>query len=64
MDMEKFQKDTKDLALRARVNQDMKDGRQAGVRGTPTVFINGRNLRNRSLQGFKAMIDEELAKNK
>jgi len=64
LDMDKFQKDTKDLSLRAKVNQDVMDGRKAGVRGTPTVFINGRILRNRSLQGFKAMIDEELAKNK
>lgn len=64
LDMEKFQKDTKDSVLRARVNQDIRDGKMAGVKGTPTVFINGKNLRNRSFQGFKAMIEKELAKDK
>ena len=64
LDMEKFQKDTKDSMLRARVNQDIRDGKMAGVRGTPTVFINGKNLRNRSFRGFKAIIEKELAKDK
>jgi len=38
------------------------EGRQAGVRGTPTIFINGRRLKDRSLKGFQAVIDKELQK--
>jgi protein-disulfide isomerase len=38
------------------------EGRQAGVRGTPTIFINGRRLKDRSLKGFQAAIDKELQK--
>lgn len=60
LDMKKFQNDMKDPELRARVNQDMRDGQKAGVRGTPTVFINGKRLQNLSLAGFKAMIEPEL----
>jgi protein-disulfide isomerase len=38
------------------------EGRLIGVRGTPTVFINGRRLKDRSLNGFQQIIDSELAK--
>jgi protein-disulfide isomerase len=51
-------------ALTALVQRDLKDGVVAGVRGTPTIFINGRLLQQRSLPGFKKIIDEELAKKK
>ncbi len=61
LDMAAFEKSLKDKSLAARVNQDAKDGQQAGVRGTPTVFVNGKLVRNRSLEGFKQMVDKELA---
>jgi protein-disulfide isomerase len=35
---------------------------QAGVRGTPAIFINGRRLKERSLKGFQAAIDKESQK--
>jgi protein-disulfide isomerase len=38
------------------------EGRRAGVRGTPTVFINGRRLKDLSLKGFQAAIDKQLQK--
>ncbi len=44
------------------VRRDMQEGQRNGVRGTPSIFVNGRLLKSRSLQGFKAMIDKELAK--
>jgi protein-disulfide isomerase len=37
------------------------DAQNAGVTGTPTIFINGRKLTERTLQGFQKLIDEELA---
>ena len=46
------------------VQRDLKDGVEAGVRGTPSIFVNGRLLQQRSLPGFKQIIDEELAKKK
>ena len=48
LDMEKFEKDRKDPRIRAMINRDLAEGNRAGVRGTPTIFINGRLLRNRS----------------
>jgi len=32
------------------------------VSGTPTLFVNGKLLRNRSLDGFKEIIVKELGK--
>ncbi len=61
LDMIAFEKSMKDKSLAARVNQDGQDGQKAGVRGTPAVFVNGKLLRNRSREGFKQMVDKELA---
>ena len=64
LNMEQFKQDMQNPALSAMVQRDLKDGVEAGVRGTPTIFINGRLLEQRSLPGFKQAIDEELAKKK
>jgi protein-disulfide isomerase len=62
LDMEKFEKDQKDPEILALISRDMSEGAQVGVRGTPTLFVNGRLLKNRSLAGFQDMIDKELKK--
>ena len=64
LDMEKFDKDMKDPKLKAMVERDFQEGARAGVRGIPTIFVNGRQLRNRSFQGFQAAIEKELARGK
>lgn len=47
----------------AEVEADFKDGEAAGVRGTPTFFINGQMIFGSvSLEEMKAVIDRELAK--
>ena len=60
LNMEKFDKDRKDPQIMAMINRDIAEGNQAGVRGTPTVFINGRLLRNRSKAGFQELIEKAL----
>jgi protein-disulfide isomerase len=62
LDMEKFDKDMNDPKLKAMVERDFQEGARAGVRGIPTIFVNGRQLRNRSFQGFQAAIEKELAR--
>jgi protein-disulfide isomerase len=62
LNLEEYEKKKNDPDIKKRVNQDFLDGRQAGVRGTPTIFINGIRLRNRSIQGFQAAIDKQLEK--
>lgn len=62
LNLEEYEKMKKDAGTQGRVRRDLSDGRRAGVRGTPTVFINGRRLRDRSLEGFQSAIDKQLKK--
>jgi len=62
LNMEQFEEDLKNPALAAMVQRDLQNGVEAGVRGTPSIFVNGRLLKQRSLAGFKQIIDAELAK--
>lgn len=64
LDMDKFAKDSADPQLRQKVQQDTQSGLQAEVRGTPTIYVNGRRVNERSVDGLKAMIDAELQKGK
>ena len=50
---------------KAVVQQDLNEGAKLGLTGTPTFFINGREMSgNRPLDAFEAIIDEELARAK
>jgi protein-disulfide isomerase len=60
LDMAAFEKDRSDPGLKAIIQKDIADGNQAGVRGTPTVFVNGRMLRDRRIEGFQAAVDKAL----
>lgn len=64
LDVERFGKDRKDAGVLAAISRDQQQGSRLGVRGTPTVYVNGRLLRDRSEQGFQQVIDRELAKQK
>jgi len=63
LDQQKFEQARKAPEIMNQIRQDMNDGQKAGVRGTPAVFINGRTLKDRSLNGFKQIIDADLKKN-
>jgi len=60
LDMERFDKDIQDPALQQEIAADMQLGTSSGVRGTPAVYINGVQLKDRSLAGFRKAIDAEL----
>jgi protein-disulfide isomerase len=64
LDMAKFEKDKNDPAFQKLILRDTKEARLAGIRGVPTVYINGKLLRSRSLRAFQQMIDLELQKKK
>ena len=61
LDMEKFSLDIMRPSLRKKIELDMEEGKKAGISGTPTIFVNGRKLRNRDLASISKMIDEEIA---
>ena len=62
LDTAQFEKDLESPEVAKQISDDMGLARTAGVRGTPTIFVGGKRLMNRSMDGFKAMIDPALKK--
>lgn len=64
LDVDRFQTDMLGLAAKSRVDLDIARGRAMGINGTPSIFINGRQL---SFEQFdvtpmRQVIDAELQK--
>jgi protein-disulfide isomerase len=59
LDQTKFIQDQKSPIETARIQKDYEEGLRLGVRGTPTIFINGRKLNDRSMESMEAIINEE-----
>ena len=62
LDMKKFDADMASPETEKAVRADLEVGKTVDVQGTPTMFINGKRVMNRSLEGMKTMVDEELKK--
>ncbi len=59
LDMKKFEQDRSAPQVLNQIEQDLILGQSVGIRGTPTIFINGVQLQNGSRNAFQ-MIDAEL----
>jgi protein-disulfide isomerase len=55
-----FEKGRKDPLLLEQVKHDFNEAIRIGVNSVPSVFVNGRKLKDRGLKGFQALIDKEL----
>ena len=64
LDMQRFAKDQNASAAKKQIFEDTQNGHAAGVRGTPTLFVNGKRVKNRSLLDIGQMIEKELDKNR
>jgi protein-disulfide isomerase len=64
LDLERFNKDMNDPSIQRLIYRDFKEGRDAGIRGIPAVFINGKLLKSTSGPVLQRMIDAELQKRK
>lgn len=62
LDVAKFEQDMASPEVQQQINDDMQLARQAGVSGTPTLFLDGKRITNRSFDGIKQMVDESLQK--
>jgi protein-disulfide isomerase len=60
LDIPSFEAARKKPEITALINHDLQEGKMAGVRGTPTIFVNGRRLQQRSLDGFSRVIEREI----
>lgn len=64
LDMDTFNADLNSDPTRQRLIKDVMDAREAQVSGTPTLFINGRRVNDRSPEALQQLIDQELGKAK
>lgn len=65
LDMAKFEKDFADPALEKQVDAERGEGISAGLQGTPTFYINGREYTDPlGYEFMKSWVDEELAVNR
>jgi len=62
LDMEKFNRDRASEQVRKIIAEDVANGRQVGVTGTPSVFLNGKRIENRKIGNLPALIQQELQK--
>jgi protein-disulfide isomerase len=62
LNMERFEKDWQDPQISKKIDTEVQEAMRIGVRGTPSIFVNGRLLRQRSMEGFRVIIEKELGK--
>ena len=60
LDMVKFEQDLVAPEVQKEIEEDKQLAAQAQVTGTPTLFVNGKRVTNRSVDGLKSIIDEAL----
>jgi protein-disulfide isomerase len=64
LDLEKFNRDVNDASIQALINRDMSDAEKATVQGTPSIFINGKALKNLGPNEFQELLEAELKRKK
>jgi hypothetical protein len=63
LNMARFRADLDGHTHQAAIQASQQQAQALGARGTPAFFVNGRKLRGaQPFEGFKTIIDEELAK--
>lgn len=62
LDLDRFREDQSSQEISSLINRDLQEGGRIGVRGTPTIFINGKRLNQRSPEAFSAAIEGELSR--
>jgi predicted DsbA family dithiol-disulfide isomerase len=63
LDTARLQKDMESKEIHEIVAKDLQDGNDAGVEGTPTIFVNGQRYNGRiQLSNLRQVVDAELKK--
>ena len=62
LDVERFKKDlaAKKAEYEKRIDEELTLGQSIDVRGTPTLYVGGKKVRVRTVEGMSAMVDEQL----
>jgi protein-disulfide isomerase len=59
-----FNQQQKNPEFVAQIRRDYEEGIRLGIRGVPTVFINGKKMRDRSMESMEAAVNKALEKAK
>ena len=62
LEEQEFAKKVADPLIAEKIQGDITDGNKVELEGTPTIFINGKLVRDWSPEGFRKVIDKELMK--
>ena len=62
LNMPQFQQQMNSQEAKDKVIADLQEGQNAGVSGTPSIFVNGRLARQKTPEELQKMIDEALKK--
>ena len=62
LDMNKYKKDMNSPETKQKLARDLAAARQADVTGTPTLFVNGRRVKNRGPDVIQQMVAQEMTK--
>lgn len=60
LDPARFTQDMNSPEVMQLIRRDVGEGQQSGVRGTPTIYVNGWLLRERSEVGIQQLLDRDL----
>lgn len=60
MDADKLKTDANDAAILTLIRRDQEDGNALGVTGTPTFYVNGKQIANSDYASLKSAIDAAL----
>lgn len=62
LDIEKLKEDMKNPKIDEIIKQDREDANALGVRGTPTIFVNGKQLQELSHKDLFDLVEKEIYK--
>jgi protein-disulfide isomerase len=62
LNMDQFNQDRQSAASRQLIQEDLENGRKIGVRGTPSLFLNGKRINNQDLGSLSELIMKEFGK--
>lgn len=60
LDLDEFERKMNSKEIQRLISMDIMDAEKLGVRGTPTIFINGKISKDRSINGIQNIIDKLL----
>ncbi len=62
LNMDQFNQDRQSASNRRLIQEDIENAKKIGVRGTPSVFMNGKRINNRELGSLPELIMRERGK--